>query len=99
MVLAKAVLAEFLGSFIFFSVILSVVANPSLGSLSPIAISVGLLAAIYFGGSISGGHFNPAVSLMMLIKGNIKGDVFFIYILAQIFGAILAVVVNNYFIS
>jgi len=31
--LAKAVLAEFIGSFIFFSVILSVVANTSIGSM------------------------------------------------------------------
>jgi aquaporin Z len=99
MVLAKAVLAEFLGSFIFFSVILSVVANPTIGSIGPIAISVGLLTAIYFGGSISGGHFNPAVSLMMLVKGNITSDVFFLYILAQVFGGLIAVAVNNYFIA
>jgi aquaporin Z len=96
--LAKAVLAEFIGSFIFFSVILSVVANTTIGSIGPIAISIGLLAAIYFGGSISGGHFNPAVSLMMLVKGKIGSDVFFLYILAQIFGGLVAVAINNYFI-
>ena len=72
---AQAVIAEILGTFFFLSVILSVVAdgatNPFAAALGPIAIAVGLLAAIYFGGKISGGHFNPAVSIMMLVKGNI----------------------------
>ena len=56
-------LVEFLGGFIFFSVILRY------GEALPIAIA--LAAAIYFGGPISGGHFNPAVSLMMFLNGQL----------------------------
>jgi len=96
MLLLKAVLVEFLGTFFFLSVILNAVANAALG---PIAVAVGLLAAIYFGGAISGGHFNPAVSLMMFVKGNITPDVFILYILAQVVGALLALGLNNFFIS
>ena len=93
MVEAKVLIAELIGSFIFFSVILSVVADPSINVM---AIPIALLTAIYFGGKLSGGHFNPAVSLMMFLKG--KMDIFltFIYIIAQVLGAIFAVLLNNY---
>jgi len=95
MVLVKAVLAEFIGSFFFFSIILNTLINSTLG---PIAVAVGLLAAIYFGGAISGGHFNPAVTLMMFVKGNITAEALPLYILAQVFGALVAVGINNFFI-
>ena len=31
-----------------------------------------LAAVIMLGGGISGGHFNPAVSVMMAVKGKLK---------------------------
>ena len=92
----KAVLVEFIGTFFFLSIILNTITEPSYG---PIAIAVGLLAAIYFGGKISGGHFNPAVSIMMFIKGNIQGDLAIVYISAQIIGALSALILNNYLIG
>ena len=91
-----AVLVEFIGTFFFLSIILNTITEPSYG---PIAIAVGLLAAIYFGGKISGGHFNPAVSIMMFIKGNIQGDLAIVYISAQIIGALSALILNNYLIG
>jgi len=96
MILLKAVIAEFFGTFFFFSIILNAIANASLG---PIAVAVGLLAAIYFGGSVSGGHFNPAVSVMMFAKGNITIDVLLLYIIAQVVAGLAALGVNMYFIS
>jgi aquaporin Z len=96
MILIKAVIAEFLGTFFFFSIILNAIANASLG---PVAVAIGLLAAIYFGGSISGGHFNPAVSVMMFAKGNITGDVLVLYVIAQVLAGLVALGINSYFIS
>ncbi len=90
----KAVLAEFLGTFFFLSVILNAVADASFG---PIAVAIGLLAAIYFAGKVSGGHFNPAVSIMMYVKGKIGGDLAVLYIAAQIIGALAALLLNNFF--
>jgi len=98
----QAVLVEILGTFFFLSVILSVVAdgatNPFAAALGPIAIAAGLLAAIYFGGKISGGHFNPAVSVMMLVKGNIDTVTAVAYIVAQIIGGLSALLLNSYLI-
>lgn len=90
----KAVLTEFLGTFFFLSVILNAVADASFG---PIAVAVGLLAAIYFGGKVSGGHYNPAVSVMMFVKGKIAGDLAILYISAQVLGGLMALMVNNVF--
>jgi aquaporin Z len=88
----KVILAELLGTFFFFSVILSAIDN----SYGPIAIAVGLLAAIYLCGNISGGHFNPGVSIMMFFKGNLSFIAMITYITAQIIGALLALLINFY---
>ncbi len=73
---------EFVGTFVFLSVILS--------TANPIAIAVTLLAMIYFGGEISGGHFNPAVSIMFWSKGGLATNDAIIYIIAQILGGVCA---------
>lgn len=92
----QALVVEIIGTFIFLSIILSAVAESSYG---PIAIAVGLLAAIYFGGKISGGHYNPAVSVMMFFKGNLSLPAMIGYIIAQITGALLALLMNSYLIA
>ena len=56
-------IVEFIGTFIFLSVILNT------GEAIPIGIA--LAAVIFFGGKISGGHFNPAVSVAMTMAGKI----------------------------
>ena len=55
---------EFIGTFIFLSVII-ITGNP-------LAIGLTLAAVIWFGGSVSGGHFNPAVNLLMLLNKKIN---------------------------
>jgi glycerol uptake facilitator-like aquaporin len=78
-------LLEFLGTFIFLFVILQ--------QGQPIPIAVALLAVIYAFGSISGGHFNPAVTVMMGVHQKISTEDAAVYIVAQILGGILAVIV------
>lgn len=75
-------LVEFLGTFIFLSVII-VTGNP-------IAIGLTLTAMIYFGGSVSGGHFNPAVNLLMLVNKKINTTQFIGQTFAQLLGALAA---------
>ena len=80
-------LVEFIGTFIFLSIILKVG--------EPIPIGVGLLAVIYFGGAISGGHFNPAVSVMMYLKEAITLTDLPIYVIAQVIGGVAALQFNG----
>ena len=80
--LQKALLAECIGTMIFFSCILA--------TGEPIPIVIGLLAVIYIFAKISGGHFNPALSFMMLLKGDISASTCIAYIIAQLLGASLA---------
>ena len=75
-------LIEFIGTFIFLYVIAA--------TGEPIAITVALLAMIYFGGKISGGAFNPAVSFLLYLKDEISTNKLFGYIVVQLLGAFLA---------
>jgi glycerol uptake facilitator-like aquaporin len=89
----KSFLAEFIGTAVFLTIILK-----SKGD--KYVIVLGLLAAILLLGSVSGGHFNPAVSLMFLLK---KDDPSFTtskcggYIVAQALGAMCALSFAKYF--
>jgi len=49
---------------------------------------------VYAGGHISGGHYNPAVTLGVLMRGKVSGGDAPMYIISQILGAILAAVVG-----
>ena len=80
-------LVEFIGTFTFLFIILAVG--------QPIPIAVGLLGAIYFGGAISGGHFNPAVSVMMFMKNALSLDNLPFYIIAQVLGGLGALQFHN----
>ena len=87
---------EFIGTFIFLSIIICVG--------EPIPIAVGLLAAIYLGGKISGGNFNPAVSTMFFLKNTLSLQEYAYYVAAQILGAVCALyfykyAVKNHFIK
>jgi glycerol uptake facilitator-like aquaporin len=75
-------LVEFIGTFIFLSVILIT------GQAIPIGVA--LAAMVYWGGSISGGAFNPAVSLALFMKKQLNGLQLCGYFVAQFIGAVCA---------
>ena len=58
--------------------------------MAPIAIGSVLMVMVYMGGHISGAHYNPAVSVAILIRGKMKARDLVPYVTAQISGAILA---------
>jgi glycerol uptake facilitator-like aquaporin len=82
-----AIIVEFLGTFIFLSVIVA--------TGNPWAIGATLAILAFLGGAISGGHFNPAVTLMTLYNRGIATDNAVAYILAQVGAGLLAVTVYN----
>lgn len=93
---SRKLLAEFLGTFILIFLgslaILSFGGADDLIGLFGIAIGTGtgLLAALYATGEISGGHYNPAVSLAALLDGRIDNLTLAGYVLAQITGSAAA---------
>ena len=86
---------EFIGTFFLVLVIGLVVSNPQIGVLAPLAIGAILMAMVYTGGHISGGHYNPAVTIAVYLRGKCPlFDVPF-YILAQFLAATVAALVLN----
>ena len=72
---------EFLGTLFFISAIL-------LSKGNAFVIGAALAVAILLGGKVSGGHFNPAVSLTMYMKNNIAMNQLLMYIVAQALGGL-----------
>ena len=59
--------------------------------LAPLAIGASLMVMVYMGGHISGGHYNPAVSLAVFLRGKMaSGGELVRYWIAQIAGALVA---------
>ena len=54
---------------------------------NPIAIGAALALAIYVGGAISGGNFNPATTVLMVIAGKQKVSTLVPYVMVQVLAA------------
>ena len=72
------ILVEFLGTLFFLYVIIA--------TGNALAIGAALAIAIMIGGPISGGNFNPAVTIMMAVAGKQPMKEVIPYILAQVAG-------------
>ena len=82
--------AEFIGTFFFILIILnSLKKNTAMVSV-PIAIGIGLIAAIILVGPISGAHLNPVVSLVSYLNKTMTQNDLILYIIAQCAGALVA---------
>ena len=57
---------------------------------NPLAIGVMLMVMVYMGGHISGGHYNPAVTLAVWIRGKIEAKDALAYWVSQLLGGIVA---------
>jgi aquaporin Z len=78
---------ELIGTFLFVFTV-ATAASVS-GTLAPLAIGSTLMVMIYAGGHISGGHFNPAVTLGALVRGRIGVRDAVGYWVVQVVGGIL----------
>ena len=75
-------LVEFLGTTFFLFTILRFP--------NPFLIVLSLLIVILLGGKISGGHFNPAVSVMKFAQGELTSQNMMLYVLMQVLGGLFA---------
>jgi len=83
-------LAEFIGAFFLVLTIGCTVIGHGAGPLAPLAIGSALMVMIFAGGHISGGHFNPAVTLGVWLRGKCEAKDVAPYMIFQIIGATLA---------
>lgn len=79
---------EFLGTFFFLSVIMIASSSNIKWAFAPIGLALSMV--IFWGGNISGGHYNPAVSLMFYANNTLSYVDTFGYIISQIIGGLLA---------
>jgi len=75
-------LVEFIGTVFFVYVILT--------TGNPLAIGAALALAILLTVNVSGGYFNPAVTIAMVSAGTLQTTDLVPYCLAQVFGALVA---------
>jgi aquaporin Z len=81
-------LTEFIGTFFL---VLSVCLSVATGSpMAPLAIGGTLMVMVYMGGHVSGAHYNPAVSLALVVRGALSAGEMVQYWIAQIVGGIAA---------
>lgn len=100
----RAVMMEFLGTAILaVGIVGSGHMLTSLGAanglelfVNALATAIALAIAIRIGMKISGSHFNPAVSLVMLLLKKIKFKMFLLYVVAQTLGAISGTILANF---
>jgi len=96
--MSRKLVVEAIGTFFLVLVIGQVVigGDGSAAALAPLAIGSALMVMVYAGGHISGGHFNPAVTLAVWLRGKASSSEVLPYWGAQIGGAIVAALVVNY---
>lgn len=83
-------LVEFIGTFFLVFTISSAVTFGGTGVIPAISIGFALMVMVYAGGHISGGHYNPAVSLAAAIRGALPVKQVIPYWISQILGATAA---------
>ncbi len=89
---------EMIGTFFFILTIGQCVVGRSAtdGVIPPLAIGFALMVMVYAGGHLSGGHYNPAVTLAVWIRGRCATADVLPYIVAQVGGASLAALLVIY---
>lgn len=96
--LLKKCLVEFLGTFFLVTTIGCALFPNSNMSFPPMAIGFILMVMVYAGGHISGGHYNPAVSLAAAVRGALGWKDFIPYIISQLIAGTLAALLVKYLV-
>jgi aquaporin Z len=92
---ASKYLAEIVGTFVLvfigsLSILAALAMNAPVLVVVPFGFGLALLAAIFAVGDVSGGHFNPAVTLAALLDRRIRVVDAVMYVIAQTLGALVA---------
>ncbi|MDB6002959.1 MAG: permease, glycerol uptake facilitator [Rhizobacter sp.] len=88
---ARKLAVELIGTFFLVFTVGATVYSGS--QFAPLAIGAALMVMIYAGGHISGGHYNPAVTLAALVRGRIGPRESVAYWITQLVAGVLAALV------
>jgi len=91
-------LVEFIGTF-FLVLTIGMVVLGGRGDFASLGIAAVLTVMIYAGGHISGAHYNPAVTLAVLIRGRIGVGEAVGYMIVQIIGGVAGAFLVTYFMA
>jgi len=89
----RKLVVEFIGTFFLVFTVGMAVIDPGAGAMAPLAIGSVLMVMIFAGGHISGGHFNPAVTLGVLLRGKTTINDALGYWVAQVAAGLVAAIV------
>jgi aquaporin Z len=92
-------IAEFIGTFFLVLTVGCTVIPGATGVIPALAIGAVLMVMIFAGGHISGGHFNPAVTFAIFVRGRIEMKDVIPYWVAQIVGGIIAALVATFLVG
>jgi aquaporin Z len=92
-------IAEFIGTFFLVLTVGCTVIPAAEGVIPALAIGAVLMVMIFAGGHISGGHFNPAVTFAVFVRGKLLIKDVVPYWLAQIAAGIAAALVAMFLIG
>jgi len=81
---------EFIGTFFLVFTVGMTVKTPDAAALAPLAIGSSLMVMVYAGGHFSGGHYNPAVTLGVTLRGKCTWADAIPYMVAQILAGVTA---------
>src|SRR5438270_2715577 len=91
-------IAEFIGTFFLVLTIGCTGIGAGAGVIAPLAIGAALMVMVFAGGHISGAHYNPAVTVGVLIRGKVNAGDVAPYMVAQLAGAAIAAIVVTKFL-
>jgi aquaporin Z len=86
-------IAEFIGTFFLVLTVGCTVIPGAAGVIPPLAIGGALMVMIFAGGHVSGGHFNPAVTLAVFVRGRCPSKDVIPYWIAQLLAGLAAALV------
>ena len=89
-------LCELIGTFFLVLTIGCTVIGGVAGVIPPLAIGSALMVMIFAGGHVSGGHYNPAVTFGVWLRGRCEAKDVFPYMASQVLGAVLAALAVKY---
>jgi aquaporin Z len=88
--LVPKLVVEFIGTFFLVFTVGMTVKSPDAAAMAPLAIGSALMVMVYAGGHFSGGHYNPAVTLGVTLRGKCTWADAIPYMVAQVVGALVA---------